>query len=144
MQIFRLGTFTAVLLLSLSSGGCNKDKNKDADSDGPVGDPCQAYSAENGGKYLCPEGYFCKYDIEADMLNPNEIGRCEVMEQYKECMNITLCGSNYSPRCETINETAYCDSFQTSKRCRCDKPGPFTPIEGEADGGEVKTPTTTK
>ena len=76
------------------------------------------------------------------MVNPHATGKCETMDKYKECMTTTLCDSQYAPRCETINETAYCDWLNTGKRCWCDKPGPF--VEGEGDAGEVKTPTTTK
>lgn len=76
------------------------------------------------------------------MSNSNTLGKCELMEKYEPCMNVTLCGSaDYSPKCDTINETAYCDWYQTSLRCRCEGPGPF--VEGDDDGG-LKTPTTTK
>jgi hypothetical protein len=141
MQIFRLGTFTTLFLMTLWGGGCNKDK--DSDTAGPEEQPCQAATLENSGKYLCPKGFFCKYDDDDDKLHPKKLGKCADMSQYEPCMNITLCGSaDYSPKCETVNETAYCDWHQTSLRCRCDKPGPF--IEGDADGNDVKTPTTTK
>ncbi len=143
MQALRPGLLAAVLLIAgCGGGGCNKDGGG---TDGIVGQTCQAYTPQNGGKYLCPKGYFCKYLTEEAMLDANEIGTCEVMEQYKPCMTMTLCGSwDYSPKCETVNETAYCDWLQTSLRCKCKKPGPFTPVEGEPDGGDVKTPTTTK
>lgn len=143
MQRIRLGNFTAVLVMTLLGwgGGCNKDK--DSDSAGPEGQDCQGPNIANA-KYICPEGFFCKYVNEQNMQNPHELGKCRAMEQYQPCMSITLCDSQYSPKCETANETAYCDWLQTTKRCRCDKPGPFTPVDGEADGGDVKTPTTTK
>lgn len=76
------------------------------------------------------------------MSHPHKTGKCAAMDKYEECMNTVLCGSQYSPRCETVNETAYCDRLNDWKLCRCDKPGPF--VEGEGDGGDVKTPTTTK
>lgn len=142
MHGLRPGVLAAILVMAFTGcggGGCKKDG--DADSDGPIGQTCQA----NNAKYLCPTGYFCKYLKPEDMLNPKELGTCEVMEKYEPCMNTTLCGSaDYAPKCETINETAYCDWHQTSLRCWCDKPGPFTPLAGEADGDDVKTPTTTK
>ncbi len=142
MQALCPGLLAAVLLLS-GCGGCKKDG--DGDTSGPVGQTCQAYSPENGGKYLCPEGFFCKYLTEEAMLDANEVGKCEVMAKYEPCMTMTLCGSaDYAPKCETVNETAYCDWLQTSLRCKCKKPGPFTPVEGEPDDGDVKTPTTTK
>lgn len=144
MQELRLGFFAAVLLMAIPGcgDGCNKDGG---DGKGVVGQTCQAAKPGNpgaGGQYLCPEGYFCKYEKEEDMVNPLVTGTCEVMDKYEECMTQVLCDSQYAPRCETINETAYCDWLNTGKRCRCEKPGPF--VEGEGDGGDVKTPTTTK
>lgn len=132
MQELRLSFFAAILVMTIP--GCG-DSNKGRDE--VVGQTCQA-----GGQSRCPEGYFCKYTKESDIGNPHATGKCEAMEKYKECMNTVLCDSQYSPRCETINETAYCDWLNIGKRCRCEKPGPFTPIAGEGDGGEVETPTT--
>ena len=144
MQVLRLGFFVAIFVMTVSGcgGGCNK--GGDRDTAGPGGQDCQAATPKNGGKYLCPEGFFCKYTNEEDMLHPEKLGECAAMALYEPCMNITPCDSQYSPKCETANETAYCDVFQTGKRCQCDKPGPFTPVDGEPDGGDVKTPTTTK
>ncbi len=127
------------MTLSGCGGGCNK--GGDGDTAGPDGQDCQGPNILNP-KYLCPKGYFCKYENEQDMVNANELGKCRAMEQYEPCKNIMLCGSSdYSPKCETINETAYCDWLQSSLRCRCDGPGPF--VEGEEGGDDVKTPTTT-
>lgn len=112
----------------------------DADTAGPDGQECQGPNVSNA-KFICPKGFFCKYDNEKDMLHENKLGKCRTMEQYEPCKGITLCGSyDYSPKCETVNETAYCDWLQPSLRCKCEGPGPF--VEGEADG-DVKTPTTT-
>ncbi len=143
MQKTPIGFFAGVLLLMASSScggnGCNKDG--DADTAGPEGQQCQGPNIANA-KYTCPEGYFCEYKSEQAMLNENELGTCRAMEQYKECKSITLCGSaDYSPKCETINETAYCDWLHTSVRCKCEGPGPF--VEGDADGDDLKTPTST-
>lgn len=139
MQKTPIGIFAGVLLLLASSAGCNK--GGDADTAGPAGQECQGPNIANA-KYTCPKGYFCEYKSEQAMLNENELGQCKAMEQYKVCKSMTLCGSaDYTPKCETINETAYCDWLQTSVRCKCEGPGPF--VEGEADGGDLKTPTTT-
>ncbi len=133
-------------ILGMALAGCNgKGCRQDVDTDtaGPGAQTCQV----NNAKYVCPTGYFCKYDDPKQMANPKMTGKCEATEKYQPCMNATPCGSSdYAPKCETVNETAYCDWFQTSLRCWCDKPGPFTPLAGEAeaaDGDEVKTPTTT-
>ncbi len=146
MQEFRLVFFAAVLMMAIP--GCGDGCNKDGGGKDPFkGQTCQAAKQGNpgaGGQYLCPDGYFCKYEKEEDMVNPHATGKCEAMDKYEECMTIVLCDSQYAPRCDTVNETAYCDWLHTGKRCRCDKPGPFTPIDGEGDGGDVKTPTTTK
>ena len=125
------------MAVSGCGGGCNKGGGPE------VGQTCQAYTPENGGKYLCPEGYFCMYEKEADMGHPKKTGNCAPMSKYEACMNTVPCDSQYAPPCETANESAFCDSLQTTKRCRCEKPGPFTPVEEDGDG-DVKTPTTTK
>ncbi len=44
------------------------------------GQTCQVYTPENGGKYLCPEGYFCMYTSEKDSLDANKTGECAAME----------------------------------------------------------------
>ena len=142
MQKTPIGFFAGLLLLMVSSScggnGCNKDG--DADTAGPEGQQCQGPNIANA-KYTCPKGYFCEYKSEEAMLNENELGTCRAMEQYKECKSITLCGSaDFSPKCDTINETAYCDWLHTSVRCKCEGPGPF--VEGDADG-DLKTPTST-
>jgi hypothetical protein len=142
MQKLRLGTFAAILLMTLSGcgGGCNKDN--DNDTAGPDGRPCQTIPPPAGAGYLCPEGYFCHYKEGDDMTNENLYGRCEKMEGYELCMSRMLCDSpDYTPKCESILDTAYCDFYQKSHRCGdCVPPGPF--VEAEDDGG-IKTPTTT-
>ena len=76
------------------------------------------------------------------MANENVFGKCRKMQDYELCMNRRLCDStDYTPKCESILDTAYCDFYQTSQRCgKCVPPGPF--VEAEDDGG-LKTPTTT-
>ena len=144
MQEVRQSLLVAVLLMAVSGcgGGCNK--GGDGDTAGPGGQDCQIATPENGGKYICPEGFFCKYENEKDMLNPNMTGKCAAMAQYKECAMTVPCDSQFSPKCETANESAFCDSLKTTLRCRCEKPGPFTPPVEGGDDGDVKTPTTTK
>jgi len=140
MQKLRQSLFAAIFLMA--GPGCSKDRDNGAIK----GQTCQAAKSGNpgaGGQYLCPEGYFCKYANEKDMVDPHATGKCEAMEEYKECMVTVPCDSQFSPKCETANETAFCDSLKTTKRCRCEKPGPFTPVDGEGDAGDVKTPTTT-
>lgn len=140
MQEFRQGLLLALLM---AVSGCG-DGNKGGDGDKIVGQTCQVYTPANAGKYICPEGYFCQYASEKDMLDPNKTGECAAMEQYKECAMTVPCDSQFAPKCDTANESAFCDSLKTTLRCRCEKPGPFTPpIEG-GDDGDVKTPTTTK
>ena len=141
MQKFLLGTFAAVLMiLPGCGGGCNKDGDKD--TAGPDGRPCQTLPPPQGVQYLCPEGYFCKYSAGDNMADENAVGECKPMQGYELCMNKMLCDStNYTPKCESILDTAYCDFYQSNHRCgACVSPGPF--VEAEADGG-LKTPTTT-
>ena len=141
MQEFRQSLLAAILMMALP--GCKGGNSGGGEEGKIVGQTCQAYTPANAGQYLCPEGYFCQYEDEKDMLDSNKTGECAALAQYKECMITVPCDSQFAPKCETANETAYCDSIKTTKRCFCDKPGPFTPVEG-SDDGDVKTPTTTK
>ena len=127
-------------MASSGCGGNGCNNGGDSDTAGPIGRDCQGPNIPNP-KFICPAGYFCKYEDGQDMLHPNELGKCQAMEQYKPCKSIMLCGSSdYTPKCETVNETAYCDWLQSSLRCKCEGPGPF--VGGEADGDDLKTPTT--
>ncbi len=113
-------------------------------SDGAKPDPeqvCQVATLENGGKYKCPDGYFCKYDDGVDMLQPNATGTCQMMQMYKPCQSLGPCSANYEPKCTVANARRYCDLLNDNLRCRCYFPG--SAVEGEM-GDEVKLPTTTE
>ena len=117
--------------------GCGDGCKQKAD----VGQPCSAGKPADFA-YICPAGYFCKFDTKGEMPKPSELGTCEAMAQYEPCMSIMPCGSaDHAPKCPSILDAAYCDWYQTSLRCECVSPGPF--VEG-GDDGDVKTPTTTK
>jgi hypothetical protein len=136
VQDFRLGLLIAILgvVVPGCGDGCKQSGDKT-----DVGRPCKAGTPADIA-YICPTGYFCKFTEEQDMLKPSELGKCEAMEQYKPCMNITPCSSaDFSPKCPSVLDAAYCDWYQTSLRCKCESPGPF--VEG-GDDADVKTPTT--
>ena len=137
MQKIQFGIVAAVLLMTiLGCGGCK------GDADPITGRTCQMIPPPAGASYLCPEGYFCKYAKGDDMADENVLGSCQKMQGYVLCANKMLCDSpNYTPKCDSILDVAYCDFYQSSHRCGdCVPPGPLA--EAEDDGGS-KTPTTT-
>ena len=87
MQRIPLGTFAAVLLMTLlgCGGGCNNEK--DNDTAGPIGQTCQTIPPPGGAQYLCPEGYFCSYKDGDNMTDENILGECQKMQGYELCMN---------------------------------------------------------
>ena len=136
VQDFRLGLLIAILgvVVPGCGDGCKQSGDKTDE-----GRPCKAGTPADIA-YICPTGYFCEYDDGEDMLNPENVGKCRAMEQYKPCMNIMPCDSaDFSPKCPSVLDAAYCDWYQTSLRCECVPPGPF--VEGGDNAGE-KTPTT--
>ena len=139
VQDFRLGLLVAILGMVVPGCGDGCKQNGDGDTAGVLGRPCKAGTPADIA-YLCPAGYFCEFENNKDMLKPSELGKCAAMEQYKPCMNIRPCDSaDFSPKCGSILDAAYCDWYQTSLRCECVPPGPL--VEG-GDDADVKTPTT--
>ena len=132
----------AILGVVVAGWGSGCKQSGHSDTAGPVGQACKAGKPADFA-YICPSGYFCEFEEKEDMLKPGKLGTCAAMEQYEPCKGIMLCDSaDYSPKCPSILDVAYCDWYQTSLRSGdCVSPGPF--VEG-GDDGDVKTPTTTK
>ena len=138
MQKIQFSIVAAVLLMAIPGcgGGCNEAKD-------PIeGRICQTLAPPAVANYSCPEGYFCEYEKGDDMADENVVGQCQKMQGYELCANKRLCDSkDYTPKCDSILDVAYCDFYQSSHRCGdCVPPGPL--VEAEDDGGS-KTPTTT-
>ncbi len=141
MQDISTKFLVGLVLMAASACGSDKKGGGDATAGDKEIQDCQSYAAKNSTKYLCPEGYFCEYAAGVNMSDPTVLGKCKAMETYKPCMKTVPCDSGYAPKCETANETAYCDWVNQGQRCHCVKPGPFAEVD---DPGPVKQPTTTK
>jgi len=81
--------------------GCGDGCNNGGGKHPFVGQACQAAKPGNpgaGGQYLCPEGYFCKYANEKDIVNPHVTGECESMDK--------LCRVGLSPELDRVSGQA--------------------------------------